>query len=154
MENESGNRRWIEIELDGCVRKFSSPHAAAKALNVRTGSLSSAMRGKRGFLKTHDGRKLTLNYDTGDGSKPRMDDLRSINNSFADSRKMRIAIDDQWYDSLTEGSRATGIKLSSLSRAITRGNDKIKPRGGTGHVFRLEYDALHSDGNKGLTIPE
>ena len=150
MSNDNEKKHWIEVELNGEVRKFSSPHAAAKALNVRAGSLSSAMRGNRGFLKTHDGRKLILNYDTSDGSKPRMDDLRTLNNSFSQSRKMRIAIDDKWYDSLTEGSRATGIKLTTLSRAITRGNDKVKPRGGTGHVFRLEYDARDSQ-NKGLT---
>ena len=141
MSNDSEKKHWIEVELNGEVRKFSSPHAAAMALDVRAGSLSSAMKGKRGFLKTHDGRRLILNYDTGDGSKPRMDDLRTLNNSFAESRKMRIAIDDKWYDSLTEGSRATGIKLSSLSRAISRGNETVKPRGGTGHVFRLEYEA-------------
>ena len=133
---DDGEDRWIEIELEGERRRFSNANEAGRELSLPTGSLHSAIRGRRGFLGTRDGRKMILRYAF-EGGPLHMEDRRAT--SYTKKRSIRIAVDGVWHDSPSDASRETGIDLSTLSRAMARGATSVKPRGGVAHT--LEYGA-------------
>ena len=136
QEAEEADDRWIEIELDGERRRFSNANEAGRELSLPTGSLHSAIRGKRGFLRTRDGRRMILRYSF-DGGPLHMEDRRAT--SYTKKRSISIAVDGVWHESPSDASRETGIDLSTLSRAMARGATSVKPRGGMAHT--LEYSA-------------